>query len=80
MASGDQAMVAGNVLVARQFYQRAAENGLPEGAQALAATYDVTELARSRHLVGVQPNPELAKKWSDVAEELRSQQFRVHSR
>ena len=72
MTSGDQAMISGNVLVARQFYQRAAENGLAEGAKALAATYDAAQLARMRHL-GVEPNPELARKWSDIAEELRSQ-------
>ena len=73
MASGDEAMATGNVLVARQFYQRAAENGLPEGALALAGSYDAAQLARRPQLAGVQPNPELARKWAAIADELRSQ-------
>ena len=80
MASGDQAMISGNVLVARQFYQRAAENGLPEGALALAGSYDAALLTRSPHLAGVQPNPELARKWSAIAEELRLQVRRAQNR
>jgi hypothetical protein len=62
----------GNILIARQFYQRAADKGLAEGAFALAGTYDPHELSRRKEMAGVSPDPELAKKWYQKAGELGS--------
>ena len=60
----------GNILHARQFYQRAAENGLAEAALALAATYDAGELSRKKGVVGVVPDAALARKWYEKAGQL----------
>lgn len=70
MEKGDGFIKSGNIGVARQFYQRAASSGLPEAAMALAATYDAQELARMNGVVGVQPNPAMAKKWYETARQL----------
>jgi hypothetical protein len=59
----------GNLLIARQFYLRAAEKGLAEAALALAATYDPREL---KGVAGVTPEPALARKWYEKARELGS--------
>jgi TPR repeat protein len=80
MANGDASMKVSNVLVARQFYQRAAEQGLADAARALAATYDAKELAKLKNLVGVQPDPQLAKKWYAIADALVDQEAAVQSR
>ncbi|WP_125461794.1 MULTISPECIES: sel1 repeat family protein [Rhodomicrobium] len=69
MEKGNEFIGAGNVAAARQFYQRAADRGLPEAAFALAATYDPRELARLK-IISVQPDPVLAKKWYERAREL----------
>lgn len=71
---GLQSMEAGNVIVAREFFQRAAERGLAEGAMALGATYDARELARFKLGASIQPDPELAKKWYDNARQLGSEE------
>lgn len=60
----------GNILHARQFYQRAAEKGLAEAALALAATYDPGELSRMKGLGGVIPDAALARKWYEKARQL----------
>ncbi len=62
----------GNILHARQFYQRAAEKGLAEAALALAATYDPGELSRMKGVVGVVPDAQLARKWYEKARQLGS--------
>ena len=80
MANGDNSMKVSNVLVARQFYQRAAEQGLPEAARALAATYDAKELAKIKNLIGVQPDPQLARKWYAIADELSRQETAAQPR
>ncbi len=69
VARGERDLQEGNVALARQFFLRAAEAGLARGALLLAATYDPRELARMR-VQGVQPNPELARKWYERAREL----------
>jgi TPR repeat protein len=73
IAAGHDSMTVGNVLVARQFYQRAAEYGLADAATALAATYDKVELQRMGNMASVQPDPKLAKRWYEIAEQLRAQ-------
>jgi hypothetical protein len=80
MANGDNSMKVSNILVARQFYQRAAEQGLPQAARALAATYDANELAKIKNLVGVQPDPQLARKWYAIADELSRQETAAQPR
>lgn len=73
MEKGDTAMKASNINLARLFYTQAAEAGSPEGAYALATTYDPTELARLRVMGGIQPDPAMAKRWYEKATELGSQ-------
>jgi hypothetical protein len=69
---GRESFQLGNILHARQFYLRAAENGLAEAAFALAATYDPVELSRMKTVVGVTPDADLAMKWYDKARQLGS--------
>lgn len=80
MERGHDSIRAGNIAVARQFYQRAADRGLPEAAIALASTYDPRELARLK-VIGVQPDSALARKWYERAHELgaRDAQARIRT-
>lgn len=71
---GVQSMEAGNVIVAREFFQRAADRGLAEGAVALGATYDPRELARFKIGASIQPDAELARKWYENARRLGSEE------
>ncbi len=71
---GDESLTAGNITMARLFYQRAAEVGWAQGALALAGTYDPAELARLRVIGGVDPDRTVAQKWYEKARELGSQQ------
>ena len=59
----------GNVASARLFYERAANEGLAQGAMALAATYDPDEIAR-RNLRGVTPDAKTAARWYQRARQL----------
>jgi hypothetical protein len=68
-ARGEEQLGRGNIYAARQFFERAAEVGLPESALALAATYDPAELARLK-VVGLKPEPGEARKWYEKAREL----------
>jgi TPR repeat protein len=70
LEKGNETLKNGNVVVARQFYQRAAGSGLPEAAMAMAATYDAHELARMEGVFGVQPDTAMAKKWYEEAWQL----------
>jgi hypothetical protein len=70
MKRGDESMVAGNIAVARLFYQKAAELAWAQGAFALAATFDPNELARWNVIGGIQPDREVALKWYEKAREL----------
>lgn len=72
LEKGNEGIRLGNILHARQFFQRAAEKGLAEAALALAATYDPAELARMKGVTGVVPDPELARKWYERARQLGS--------
>src|SRR5262249_27637313 len=66
VARGQTALGYGNVAAARQFFLRAAEANFARGALLLAATYDPQELDRLG-VLGVQPNPHLARIWYDRA-------------
>lgn len=70
MKRAEDYMKSGSVIVARQLFQGAAERGLAEAAFALAQTYDQRELAKLKNVVGVAPDPALAKKWYARADEL----------
>jgi hypothetical protein len=69
VARGERDLQQGNIAQARQFFLRAAQTGLAQGALMLAATYDPRELARMR-AVSVQPNIAEARKWYTRAVEL----------
>lgn len=69
VAQGDRFLDSGNVAVARQFYQRAADAGLAIGAMKLAATFDAVELDRMG-VQGVLPSPADAKRWYERARAL----------
>lgn len=56
----------GNVALARLFFQRAADEGLAEGALAMGETFDATELQRNG-VIGVQPDPDEARRWYEEA-------------
>jgi hypothetical protein len=67
---GNESVKLGNILIARQFYLRAAEKGLSEAAFALATTYDPNELAKIKGAAGITADAALAKKWYERAMEL----------
>jgi hypothetical protein len=71
LAQGGQYLARGSVLVARQYFQLAAEAGLAEAALRLAATYDPTELQRLE-VSGVVPDRDMARKWYERARDLGS--------
>ncbi len=66
---GDEQLADGGIAQARLLYERAAEAGLPEGAMALAATYDAAELSRLG-VRGLQPDAAAAKRWYERAQQL----------
>lgn len=66
VAQGDRFKDNGNVSVARQYYQRAADAGLAAGAMKLAETYDPAELDRIA-VQGVVAQPAEAKRWYERA-------------
>lgn len=70
MQKGDEFMQAGNITVARLFYQKAAEIGLGQGALSLAGTFDANELSRAKIVGGIQADREQARKWYEKAREL----------
>ncbi|MBV1797909.1 SEL1-like repeat protein [Siccirubricoccus sp. G192] len=59
---GNGLLVLGDVSGARRFYERAAESGSAEAAEALARTYDPAALA-TLGARGIQPDPEAAAAW-----------------
>jgi hypothetical protein len=69
LAQGERFLSQGNIAVARQYFQRAAEAGLAQGAIRLASTYDPAELARLQ-AQGVVPDRAEARKWYERAREL----------
>jgi TPR repeat protein len=69
LSRGELYMIQGNVVVARQYYQRAAEMGVANAAIKLAETHDPHELPRL-NLVGLAANPAEAKRWYQRASAL----------
>lgn len=74
MQRGDEGLSAGNVTIARLFYQRAADIGWAPGALALAGTYDPFQLAQLKVLGGISADRALAQKWYERARELGAPQ------
>jgi TPR repeat protein len=72
MERGDQHLLEGKIASARRFYQRAAESGWPEGANAIARTYDAAHLLRFPILGGIEPNEAFAQEWYSKARELNA--------
>jgi len=66
VAQGERSLADGNVGLARQFFQRAAEAGFARGALLLGATYDPRELASFAALA----NPAVAQIWYERARAL----------
>jgi len=69
LSRGDRHVTDGNIAIARQFFTRAAELGLPIAAWRMAETYDPTVLARA-NVRGLVPDPVQARKWYERALEL----------
>jgi hypothetical protein len=69
LKKGHEELAEGGIAQARLLYERAAEAGLPEGAMALAATYDADELGRLG-VQGLRPDPDAARRWYERAEQL----------
>lgn len=69
IAQGEQYLSEGNVAIARQFFQRAADAGYAPGAMRLAATYDPAEYSQLQ-LQGIIPDLALARRWYERARDL----------
>jgi TPR repeat protein len=69
LARGDAYLADGNVMGARDFYERAADIGLATAAIRMAETYDPRALQRLQAL-GVVPDPNQARKWYERARAL----------
>lgn len=69
MKKADEQLSEGGIAQARLLFERAAEAGLPEGAMALAATYDAAELDRLG-VRGLQPDAATARRWYERAQQL----------
>jgi hypothetical protein len=59
---GDEYLAQGNILIARQYFLRAAQAGVAAAAFKLAETHDPHELARL-NAYGLMPDVAEAKKW-----------------
>lgn len=68
-ARGEAYLANGNIIAARDFFERAADAGLAAGALLLAVTYDPRGLEWLK-VPGVAPDPALARKWYERARDL----------
>lgn len=71
LARGEAFLANGNIMGARDFFERAADAGSAVSALRLATTYDPAALKRLK-VQGVAPDPALARKWYARALELGS--------
>ena len=71
LARGEAYLANGNIMGARDFFERAADAGLAAAALRLAATYDPAVL-RGLKVQGVAPDVALARKWYERARDLGS--------
>jgi hypothetical protein len=66
MARGDEALAAGDVISARQFYELAATNGLAHAATAVGQTYDPNFL-QAKGVRGTFADAQTAERWYQKA-------------
>jgi hypothetical protein len=71
LARGEAYLANGNIIAARDFFERGADSGLAASALRLAATYDPVVLKRLQ-VQGVAPDLGLARKWYQRAHDLGS--------
>lgn len=69
VGQGERFLQQGSIVLAREFFRRAADAGLAQGAIRLAATYDPAEIARLQ-AQGVVADRAEARKWYERAREL----------
>lgn len=69
LARGREQLEIGNIVAARQYFRRAADAGLADGALQMGDTYDAAELGR-RGVVGVRGDPAEARRWFEKARDL----------
>ena len=69
VGKGESYLARGDIAIARQYFERAAELGLPIAALRMAETQDPRELAR-RGVHGVKANLDEARRWYQRALEL----------
>lgn len=69
VVQGERFLQQGSIVLAREFFRRAADAGFAQGAIRLAATYDPAELSRLQ-VQGVVPDRAEARKWYERAREL----------
>jgi hypothetical protein len=71
LQKGEERLAAGDVAVARLYFERVAESGDPRGATGMARTYDAEVLARLP-VIGLTPDPDTARRWSERAKTLEA--------
>lgn len=69
VALGNRHLASGNIAAAREFFRRAADGGLAEGAMLIASTYDPDELEAIK-VQGMSPDPAEARRWYERARAL----------
>ncbi len=68
LGKGDMLMKTGDLIIARQFYNRAFEMGAAEGAMGVAKTYDPTVFAEMK-VQGITPDAAKAAEWYEKAKQ-----------
>jgi hypothetical protein len=68
LAKGDMLMKTGDLIIARQFYNRAFQMGAAEGAMGVAKTYDPTVFAEMK-VQGITPDAVKAAEWYEKAKQ-----------
>ncbi len=69
LSLGNRYLANGNIAAAREFYRKAAEGGLADGALLLATTYDPAELEAIK-VHGLSADPAEARRWYERARAL----------
>ena len=66
VTQGERYLAQGNIAIAREYFERAADLGLAAAAMKMAETYDPAALA-VRGALGPKPNAAEARKWYERA-------------
>ena len=70
VTQGERFLAQGNIAIAREYFQRAADLGLPIAAMKMAETYDSAALT-ARGTLGPKADPAAARKWYERAANMR---------